>query len=68
MYKKIDFNEEVMKIREKGISSFSGHKTSNTIIITKHNGEINTYYFTNPKEYSDFNRKLRMIYQEQNNG
>lgn len=68
MYKKIDFDEEVIKIREKGISTFTGYQTKKQIIVTNHNGEQNTYHFTNPKEYSDFNRKLRRIYQEQNNG
>lgn len=63
MYKKVDFEEEILKIRKKGIASYSGFKTQNKIIITFDDREMEEYYFTNPDEYNRFNRKLRRIYQ-----
>ena len=63
MYKKVDFEKEILEIRQKGIASYSGFKSENKIIITFDNQEMNEYYFTNPNEYNEFNRKLRKIYQ-----
>ena len=65
MYKKIDFNEEIHKIMEKGIATYSGFKTQNKIIVTLNNKEMNTYLFTNTDEYNKFNRKLRKIYNQE---
>lgn len=63
MYKKVDFEEEIMEIRKKGIATYSEFKSEKKIIITFDNREMNEYYFTNPDEYNKFNRKLRQIYQ-----
>jgi hypothetical protein len=63
MYKKVDFDEEILEIRRKGIATFTGFHSDQKIIITFDNGEMNEYYFTNSSEYNRFNRKLRKLYQ-----
>lgn len=65
MFKKINFNEEIQRIKEKGIAAYSGHKTQNKIIITFNNDDIDTYLFTNTNEYTKFNQKLREIYHKE---
>ena len=63
MYKKVDFDEEILEIRRKGIATFTGFPSEKKIIITFDDREMNEYYFTNSNEYNRFNKKLRKIYQ-----
>lgn len=63
MYKKVDFEKEILEIRKKGIAAYSGYLSENKIIITFDNQKVNEYYFPTRDEYNKFNQKVRKIYQ-----
>lgn len=65
MFKKVDFDEEIICIKEKGIAAWTGSISNRILTVCFSNGELSEYYFPTYKEYSKFNHKLRKIYQEE---
>ena len=63
MYKKIDFNEEIQRLKKLDVCAFSGRRNTHlTVTVETSQGMENIeYYFSSHNEYSKFLKELRRM-------